>query len=385
MALGKYAKFDVKEMMHAFIDKPGYPVVRNEGVDFDKFSQKRFLLDGSGGKSNWPLPEICEDMSGHYLLELTEEEFKERLGRFDKLGLEEKLRLLIDRDLLARAGMVPSASLLPLVWKFRDETNAAVWNIILTIISGLKVFFDAGSEEESEFKKFVGRLVEAKLAEIGLKTRKNDDENILRLRSVLLALDFYAENKKNLQELAKMYDENYTTLDAEIRDDVLDAKIYLEPEMLEKYLDDYKRITDPEIKFELLLAATLSKDEGVLERMMKLLEQTDVVKPQDQLYLFVWLYRNAAAREKVFAWLTGHWDFVRGLAGDKSIEGYPRYTANGVRTEAEYAAWKDFFGPMRNDSAVARAIEVGENEIQARLKLIAKNQKAVRAAVKGSL
>ena len=385
VALGKYAKFDVKEMMHAFIDKPGYPVVRNEGVDFDKFSQKRFLLDGSGGKSNWPLPEICEDMSGHYLLELTEEEFKERLGRFDKLGLEEKLRLLIDRDLLARAGMVPSASLLPLVWKFRDETNAAVWNIILTIISGLKVFFDAGSEEESEFKKFVGRLVEAKLAEIGLKTRKNDDENILRLRSVLLALDFYAENKKNLQELAKMYDENYTTLDAEIRDDVLDAKIYLEPEMLEKYLDDYKRITDPEIKFELLLAATLSKDEGVLERMMKLLEQTDVVKPQDQLYLFVWLYRNAAAREKVFAWLTGHWDFVRGLAGDKSIEGYPRYTANGVRTEAEYAAWKDFFGPMRNDSAVARAIEVGENEIQARLKLIAKNQKAVRAAVKGSL
>ena len=74
--------------MHAFIDKPGYPVITNEGKDFEKFSQKRFLLDGEMKKSDWPLPKITEDMSGHYVLDLSEEEFASRLKNFDNLGLK---------------------------------------------------------------------------------------------------------------------------------------------------------------------------------------------------------------------------------------------------------------------------------------------------------
>ena len=44
-----------------------------------------------------------------------------RLKNFDKLGLEEKLRLLIDRDLLSKTDLVSSDSLLPLVEKFKNE------------------------------------------------------------------------------------------------------------------------------------------------------------------------------------------------------------------------------------------------------------------------
>ena len=369
-ALNPHAKFDVGGMMHAFIERPGYPVVKNEGVDFDQISQRRFLVDGKMEKSDWPLPEIREDMSGHYILDLSDAEFEERLLCFDGMNLEEKLRLLIDRDLLARTELVSSASLIPLLKKFNHENSAAVWNIILTIVSGLKVFFDYGSAEEKKFKEMVGELVKLKLGEIGIRTRENDDENTVRLRAVLLALDFYAENRENLQELAKMYDADYATIDAEIRDDVLTAKIYLEPEMLDEYLANYKKIADPEIKFELLMAATVSKDEVTLVRMMELLNQPEVVKPQDQFYLFLYLYRNSVVRERVFLWLTENWDFVRGLAGDKSLENYPRYTASAVRTEKEFAMWWEFFGPMSDDPALARAIEVGKNEIKARLKLI---------------
>lgn len=377
-----YAKFDVGEMMHAFIDRPGYPVVKNEGVDFNKISQKRFLLDGEMVKTDWPLPEIREDMSGHYILQLSEAEFKERIERFDELGLEEKLRLLIDRDLLARALEVPYESLLPLILKFRKESNAAVWDIILTIVSGMKIFFDAGSEEEKEFKNFVGELVAFKLSEIGLKTRDDDDENTIRLRSVLLALDFYAEKLGDLEKLAGMYNEDYTALDAEIRGDILSAKMYLEPDMYDRYLEDYEKMADPEIKFELLFAMTLSHDSEVLTKTMKLLRQTEIVKPQDQLYLFVWLYRNPIIKKQVFEWLTQNWEFVEGLAGDKSIESYPRYTASGVRTELEYKAWCEFFEPMSKNPALSRAIEVGKNEIRSRLKLIRKNQAAMHDALK---
>ena len=374
-ALNKYADFDVKKMMHAFIDRPGYPVITDG-------KQRRFLLDGEMVKEEWPLAEVTEDMSGHYILNLSEKEFEERLARFDGLDLEEKLRLLIDRDLVSKTDLAPAASLIPLILKFKNENSAAVWDIILAIVSGLKVFFDYQSAEEKKFKKFVGDLVRPKLDEIGIKPRKGDDENVLRLRSILLALDFYAEDEENLKKLAAMYTEDFETINAEIRDDVLDAKIYLEPEMLHEYIENYKKQADPEIKFELLFAGTLMRDEEKLHEMMKLLNQPEVVKPQDQFYLFLYLYRNPRVKREVFEWMTKNWEYVKEMSGDKSIENYPRYTAGSVRTEEEFKAWRDFFEPLREDLALKRAIEVGENEIRARLKLIKKDQAKVFAVLK---
>ncbi|MBQ9017603.1 M1 family metallopeptidase [Candidatus Saccharibacteria bacterium] len=386
-ALGKHAGFDVGEMMHGFIDRPGYPVIRGDD-DFEKFTQRRFVLDGEMTESDWMLPEISEDMSGHYILQLTDAQFEERLGRFDKLGLEEKLRLLIDRDLLAKAGLVSSASLLPLIEKFRDEESAAVWSIIVTIVAGMKVFFDPGSADERKFKDFVRKLVEPGLARVGLVTREDDDENTIRLRATLLALDFYGSTYEgadvtNMRKLAKMYDGDYAALDAEIRSSILDAKLYLEPGCLDEYLNGYQMIADPEIKFDLLFAMTLMRDEAGLARVMELLECPDVVKPQDQFHLFIYLYRNPAVKMKVFLWLTSHWDFVKQMAGDKSLDNYPRYTAGSVRTADEYDAWRKFFEPMAGDVALARAIEVGKGEIEARLALIERDRAAVMAAVEG--
>ncbi|MBR2710643.1 M1 family metallopeptidase [Candidatus Saccharibacteria bacterium] len=381
-ALLPYAEFDVGKMMHAFIDKPGYPVITNKKGDFDEYDQKRFLLDGPMKKSDWPLPKITEDMSGHYVLNLSEAEFGERLNKFDELGLEEKIRLLIDRNLIAQTDLASAASLIPLIEKFKNEDAAAVWNIILSIVGNLKFFFDTDSEEEQEFKKFIGELVRPKLAQIGLVTKKNDDENTIRLRAVLLTLDYYAENKKHIEELADLYCENYDEMDPEIREDILEAKIYLEPEIVDKYVEDYQKQADPEIKFELLFAGTISKNPEVLKKMLGLLGEIEVVKPQDQTHLFIYMYRNRHSRDGAFLWLRQHWEDVKKMAGDKSMDDYPRYTANMIRTESEYEAWKDFFMPMKDDPALKRAIEIGKNEIEARLKLIADDKAAVYAALK---
>ena len=67
------------------------------------------------------------------------------------------------------------------------------------------------------------------------------------------------------------------------------------------------------------------------------------------------------------------------MAGDKSLENYPRYTASSVRSAEEYRAWREFFEPMRDDPALARAIEVGKNEIVARLALVEQDAEAVKA------
>ncbi len=380
--LTKYAEFDVGKMMHAFIDRPGYPVLTSKNGNFEEFEQQRFLLDGEMAGSDWPLPKITEDMSGHYVLNLSEAEFEERLARFDELNLEEKLRLLIDRSLVCRTKLASSESLLPLIAKFRDENSAAVWNIVAVIVGQLKIFCEPDSEAEKQLKKFVGELVEPKLAEVGLVTRADDDENTLRLRAVLSGLDYYAENAENLKVLADLYTRDFAKLDAETRDAVLDAKIYFEPEMASEFLDAYRETADPDVKFDLLFATTLARDEKVLARMVEVLNDVELVKPQDQLHLFIYLFRNTRARKMVWQWLVAHWDFVKKMMGDKSLDAYPRYTANLIRTEEGFKAWQEFFEPMREDPALKRAIEIGEKEIAARLELIKNDREAVEKALK---
>ncbi len=381
-ALKPYAKFDPKKLMHAFIDKPGYPVITNLGDYFKKNSQKRFLLDGQMKKSDWPLPEITEDMSGHYVLNLSDEEFETRLQNFDKLGLEEKLRLLMDRDLITKSGLKSAESLIPLAQKFKDESAPAVWNKISSLIANLKVYFDDESAEEKLLKKYVLDLVDKKLTEIGLTTAEKDDENTIRLRANLLALDYFAEDKERLGKLAKEYDENYERIDKEIRSDILSAKIYLEPEILDEYLEKYKTVVDPDVKFDYLVSACLVRDEKQIKKILALLGNIDIVKPQDQLYLFVYLYRNPKVKKEAFEWLTKNWDFIKKTGGDKTLSDYPMLIARFARTEEELDNYLKFFLPMRDDPALARAVKIGEQEIKSRIKLITKNKDKIFTKMK---
>lgn len=376
-ALRPYAEFDPKELMHAFIDKPGYPVITNLKGDFEEFSQKRFLLDGPLEDSDWPLPKITEDMSGHYVLNLSDAEFEVRLKNFGKLGLEEKLRILMDRDLITKAGMQSAASLVPLAMEFRKEGSAAVWNKVAALVSNLKMYVDDESEQEKLLKKYVLKLVEYKLNEIGIVTREEDDENIIRLRANLLGLDYYAEDVNRLHELAAMYDDDYTKMDAEIRDDILCAKVYLEPEFVAECVQKFQEIKDPDVKFDYLAAATLVRDAKQLDKLMTLLGENEIVKPQDQLYLFIWLYRNPKCRTRAFEWLTENWDTVRKIGGDKSLDSYPTLIARVAKTEEEFARYREFFEPMLKDPSLKRAIEIGINEIKARLEIIKKYRKDV--------
>ena len=61
--------------------------------------------------------------------------------------------------------------------------------------------------------------MDEKLKEIGLSTRKTDDEDMIRLRANLLGLDYFAEDEARFKELAKLYNEDYSKMDKEIRDE----------------------------------------------------------------------------------------------------------------------------------------------------------------------
>ncbi len=377
-ALKPYAEFDPKELMHAFIDKPGYPVITNDGENFEKFSQRRFSLDGGEMKEeDWSIPRIIEDMSGHYILNLSDAEFKERIDSFNSLGLEEKLRLLIDRDLITQSGLASAASLIPLALEFKSENAPAVWNKVSSLIGNLKTYFDSESAEEKMLKKYTLNLVDEKLKEVGMVTRENDDEDMIRLRANLMALDYFAEDIERFRELSEMYESDPEKMDPEIREDILSAKVYLESEIVDEYLTKYKTITDPEIRFDYLASAAFVRDEEQLNKVFALLGDFEVVKPQDQLHLFIYLYRNPKSKAKTFEWMTKNWDLIKESGGEKTLNDYPMLTARLARTDEELKKYVEFFGPMKDNPILSRAIVIGEKEIKARVEMIKKYREAV--------
>lgn len=387
-SLQPYADFDVKAFMDTWITQPGFPAISHVQLadapnpttspSAPTNQQTPFSIEGPTDQAlTWPLPAVFDDMSGHYLLNWSSAEFTERLTHFDDFSLEQKLRLLIDRSLLAKTPAVPSVSLLELLPKFTPETSGAVWNIIADLISDLKVFCPFGSQNEANFRTYLRTLMASRFAELDLGTINDPDS--LKLREILLGLALYSEDITVTERLAGLYQTDLGTIDSELRSAILIAKLRVdEPSVFDHYLTTYRSTSDPELKADLLyVLASQAREPDHLQAMLGLLEKPTIVRPQDHLYLFVYLLRNPRAHSTVLNWLLSHWGYVEQMAGDKAIESYPRAISSTIRTPAEAEQFFTFFDSYQNDPALSRAIAMAHAEVAARLSLISDDTPAV--------
>ena len=376
-ALQSYAEFDIKDFMHAWISQPGYPVITDG-------SARRFLFDSSiTDNTEWPLPKITDDMSGHYLINLSGPEFMDALNNFDTLSLEQKLRLLIDRMLLAKTPIVSSGSLLDILPKFKTESSSSIWEILVSIISDLKIFIEPGTETEKKFKSFISSLVSPNLSRLGLNPSPSESSEDTRLRSILLGLAHYSEDNSIIDGLTELYEDDFAKIHPEIRDNVIFAKIRREEDkMFDIYLKKYQQISDPDIKFTLLCALANAKEEKHIDTLISLLKKPEIVKPQDHLYLYIFLRRNIHAKSRALDWLINNWSYIESMTGEKSIEDYPRYTAGTIRDESESDIFFAFFNKKKDNPVLSRTLKVAKTEISSRLSLIALDQKSVYSRLK---
>lgn len=399
-SLQPYADFPVKDFMDTWITQPGYPAIETAASPDPASAptspsaptdliQHRFLINGETDDTRWPLPAVKDDMSGHYLLRLSDAEFQDKLDHFDELSLEQKLRLLIDRMLLAKTPSVASASLLDLLPKFAAETSAPVWDILTCIIGDLKLFCPPETEPAEEYKRYLSHLYQPRFETIDFGPLT--EENVIHVRDALLNIAYYVQDENILRKLANMYQSDPDTgqphlskLDPELRGHILAAKLHEDeatifPILLEKYQTE----TDPELRSDLLFTlAGLSKQPEHLDRLMELLDQPDIVRPQDHIFLYIYLLRNHRTRLRTLDWLTTHWDYVKQLTGDKSIEDYPRYASALIRTPEEVAKFYAFFAPLENDPILKRTLKMARTDIDCRLQTIATDAPAVHAKLK---
>lgn len=375
-ALQPHADFDVKDFMHAWINQPGYPVIK--GVE-----QQRFFITGGTDDTKWPLPTVKDDMSGHYLINLKDDEFARKLNNFADLDTEQRLRLLLDRELLAKTPLVPSASLLDLLPHFAKTEDYSAWSILANIISDLKLFCPPETPAANALKAQIRPILPHLYDKLGPVPAADEPVATTSLRNYILGLGVYAEYPPIMDALYNIYtaaNGDLRQIHPEIREVVLIAAMRQhEDEIFAKFADQYQQETDPVLKYELLYALTDARHQQNWQRLVTWLDQPDIVRPQDHIYLYIYLARNHYAKSAALSWLYGHWDYLEQMTGGKTIEDYPRLTAGVLRTRAEADEFYTFFDPLANVPVLKRTLAIAKPDIEARLQLLANDTASVHA------
>lgn len=373
-ALQPHADFDIESFMTPWLVQPGYPVLT--GAD-----QQRFLLSGKDADFKYPIRGLSDDLSGHYLINLDENALEEKLTKLSSLSAEQKLRIIIDRGLLAKTKHATSASLLPLLSAFKNETSSIIWDALARLVSQLKIFFDLGTPELGRFRRFVFELASPSLKRLGFSARPEDTPDDTRLRPTILALMTYSEDVDFLQAIEKRF-ANLAPgqLDANLRCPILSALIKNQPARANEYFDLYKESPDAALRQDLSSVIAQVPDREVALGLIPHLDDGNI-RIQDRLGFFIQLVYNLYIKKDAIAWLYANWDKLATEEGDKTIADYPRYLAGCITREDDAASFRAFFEPRANEAILSRTLNIAFPEIDARLALVARDRAALFAAL----
>lgn len=365
--LQEFATFDVKNMMDSWILQSGFPLIDGE-------KQQRFLADGSTDQTTWVLPKITDDMSGHYLIKLSDHDFEQKIQNFQNLNFEQKLRLLIDRSMLMRTPYINTSSIFDLLPKFEKEKQESIWQLIVTIVANLKIFFPPTSEYFPLFKKYLLRLVAYNIERLGLSSTA-DSADDLKLRPLVLNFAIYAEDQAILSKLSDIYDQkigknmDFRAVSPELLDTIIDAKYrYSKEELFVSLLERYQQESSPVYKSIILETLTDSRKEEHINRLVELLEDQETVRLQDHLSFLSLLLSNYWSKQLALEWFYAHWDYIKEITKNKSIDDYIRVVGARVSNQSEAEQFSQLCDQERNNKAVARAIKIAEYGIKITLK-----------------
>ncbi len=369
-ALTPHASFDVREFMTPWLTQPGFPVI-NEGF------QTRFLITGETDNSQYPIMNQSDDLSGHYIIKLSDEELEAKIAQIPTLNQEQKLRLLIDRRMLAKTDYVSSASLLPLIKAFANETDSCIWDLLGAIVSDLKVFFDPKTKEKIQFKKFVRDLAMPNYQRLGVIPRAEDKYDDIELRSTIMGMMLYSGDIEFVKAVEAAYlDKDIEAVNSDLRWIIGATLAKNHDNLCEPYFEKYKATVDSALKRDLIDAITMTKNRHIALDLFKHLKD-GTVRTQDRLSFYLRLLRNHLVRNEAFDWMYQNWDWLYQDEGDKTISEYPRYVASYIRKPEEAEKFKKFFDQHINEKILNRDITVAYSEIDARIALIAADQPAI--------
>lgn len=404
---------DVGAFMTRWISKPGFPVLHVSKEKNNIILSQVRLSNGLGEhdnslwsiplNSNYPeMPEIFDAKNltvkvsdsepirfnigndahyiTHYDSKLLEQLIDQiKTGRLNPL---DRMQLLNEQIILASAGIIPSAELIQLIDAFKDETSEPVWNVIGMAIGELKKFVENNNDAENKLRKLAGTLAKNQFERLGWNEKKNEPENDTKLRSTIISLMLYCEDKNALDYADKLYESaSVDKLYPELRGVIISSVIRQKNDMdtVKKLLKKYETTASSELMLDINLGVTATKDEKIVDLLLNKLKETSVIRTQDTARWIAYLIRNKFARQQTWKWVRDNWDWIKNtFGGDKSYDDYPRYVAMALSTQKQLDEYLEFFDALRSDPSLTRVIDMGINEIKSRVNIIEKNSESVQ-------
>ena len=406
----------IVNLMNAWISQPGLPVVSvSNSHDAAILSQERFFIgEHQPSDALWPIPLFANQpldvkilnqkeitvsikkplqlncgLSAHFVTKYDESTRECLLKNITELPTLDKICILQDATILARAGFENSASLLPLALSLKTETNEKVFGMAAGALTELRKFVDDNDAARDSLKKISGEFARATFEELDWDEKAGESDDDRERRTTALSLMIYSEDKEVLNEAKTRFDNNkLEDLPTEIRALIISANVrhFETPEMIDNLFTAYKNTPSNDLQNDIAIGLTSTKNPETAEKILANIKDSNIIRPQDASRWFVYLIRTRESRQIAWNWLKENWAWVEDTFGeDKSYDDFIRYAATALLTPNELNDFQQFFEPMENIPALARTIKLGITEISARTELIERDKADVLSALQTTL
>ena len=406
----------IVNLMNDWISQPGLPVVSvSNSHDAAILSQERFFIgEHQPSDALWPIPLFANQpldvkilnqkettvsiekplqlncgLSAHFITKYDESTREYLLKNITELPTLDKICILQDATILARAGFENSASLLPLALSLKTETNEKVFGMAAGALTELRKFVDDNDAARDSLKKISGEFARATFEELGWDEKAGESDDDRERRTTALSLMMYSEDEEVLNEAKTRFDNNkLEDLPTEIRALIISANVrhFETPEMIENLFATYKNTPSNDLQNDIAIGLTSTKNPETAEKILANIKDSNVIRPQDASRWFVYLIRTRESRQIAWNWLKENWAWVEDTFGDdKSYDDFIRYAATALLTTNELNDFQQFFEPMMDIPALTRTIKLGITEISARVELIERDKADVLSALQTTL
>jgi len=406
----------IVNLMNAWISQPGLPVVSvSNSHNAAILSQERFFIgEHQPSDALWPIPLFANQplnvkilnqkettasiekplqlncgLSAHFITKYDKSTREYLLKNITELPTLDKICILQDATILARAGFENSASLLPLALSLKTETNEKVFGMAAGALTELRKFVDDNDAARDSLKKISGEFARATFEELGWDEKDGESDDDRERRTTALSLMMYSEDKEVLNEAKTRFDNNkLEDLPTEIRALIISANVrhFETPEMIENLFAAYKNTPSNDLQNDIAIGLTSTKNPETAEKILANIKDSNIIRPQDASRWFVYLIRTRESRQIAWNWLKENWTWVEDTFGeDKSYDDFIRYAATALLTPNELDDFRQFFEPMMDVPALTRTIKLGITEISARVELIERDKADVLSALQTTL
>ncbi|MES2631286.1 MAG: M1 family metallopeptidase [Patescibacteria group bacterium] len=413
-ALSEASGIDVATFMQSWMTQSGYPVVHAsiDGTTVTLEQEQFFIGPHQPSDKLWPIPlhssckeapAIMEEVTAqfehkstkpltfnksgtaHFITHYDDTLMSLVLDNIDSMPTIDRLHLLHEQTLLAQAGIISTADLIPLLKRYAHETEESVWSIMSIAINELKKFIETSSEAEEKLRQLTGEISKEQYERLGWDAKDGESENDTKLRPLIVSMAIYSRNKDAITKANELYASSpIKKLDTELRTSILANAIReaKDSSVIDALLEEYVKTSHSELRDDIASALTSTIKIDEIKRLTTVIKDSKIVRHQDFTHWLAWLIRNRYGRSYMWQWIQDEWPWLEDtFAKENHFDMFPRYIASGLLTETQLKEYKAFFEPQLDNVAIKRNIQLGITELEGRVALIKRDEPSVIQAL----